>query len=88
MAAPAMIATSLIASIAGETESVGPMKRWANRGAVKGMSAVLAMSVISTSVVSNPIKAASAGAAIIGDATPWSISPRNNSGALSDKPNA
>ncbi len=52
----------------------------ANSGAVSGTSAVEVTSVISTSVASSPISAASAGDAIIGEAMACSISARNRSG--------
>src|SRR5882762_4252136 len=77
---PASINASLSPSASGDSVSAVPKNIQANSGAVSGTSAVPVTSVISASVESSPISAASAGAAIIGDATACSISPRNRSG--------
>jgi hypothetical protein len=80
---PARIANSFSPSVNGESVSAAPKNAYANAAAVKGTAAVLVTRVISTSVGSNPIRATSAGAAIIGEATACSMSPKNRSGGWS-----
>ena len=77
---PASIKASFSPSASGDSVSAAPKNIQANSGAVSGTSAVPVTSVISASVESRPISAASAGAAIIGEATACSISARNRSG--------
>jgi hypothetical protein len=83
---PVRIAASFSPRANGDRVSVVPKKIEANKGAVNGTGAVLVTNVTSTSVASSPMRAASEGAAIIGEATACNIGARNRSGERASSP--